>query len=64
MVDKILVQEIAGEIDIDGLWYWLWQRDYRRHADKFPVDLLKQLIECSDKMNEVEKILSEEGYVL
>ncbi len=63
MIDENIKKEIAEEIDIEGLWYFIYDRQYRNHANNFPVDLLKQIIECSDKMNALEKILEEEKYI-
>lgn len=64
MIDENIKQEIAEEIDIDGLWYWIMNRYYRQHADNFSVDTLKKIIGCADTMIELEKLLEEENYIL
>jgi len=55
---------IAGEIDNEGLWYWIQNRYYRRYANVFSMETLKKIIEAGDILDEVEKLLEEEGYLL
>ena len=57
-------EEIASEIDNEGLWYWIQNGYYRRYANVFSMQTLKRIIETKDILNELEKLLEEEGYLL
>lgn len=55
---------IAGEIDNEGLWYWIQNGYYRRYATVFSMITLKKILEAKDILDELEKLLEEEGYIL
>jgi len=55
---------IAGEIDNEGLWYWIQNGYYRRYATVFSMETLKKIIEAGDILDKLEKLLEEEGYLL
>lgn len=57
-------EEIASEIDNEGLWYWIQNGYHRRHANVFSMYILKKIIEAKDILNELEKLLEDEGYLL
>ena len=58
-----ITEQIAGEIDNEGLWYWIWQKFYRRYANKISPELLNKLIGLADDMEEVRKLLQDNDYL-
>lgn len=57
-------KEIASEIDNEGLWYWIQNGYYRRYATIFSMQTLKKILTAKDILDELEKLLKEEGYLL
>ena len=57
-------KEIGSAIDNEGLWYWIQNGYYRRYANVFPMLTLKKILEAKDILDELEKLLEEEGYIL
>ncbi len=57
-------EEIASEIDNEGLWYWIQNGYYRRYANVFSMQTLKRIIETRDMLDEIENLLKDEGYIL
>lgn len=55
--------KIADDIDIDGLWYWINNRYYRRYATEISPALLKKVIELADLMDDVEKEFEKEKLI-
>lgn len=55
--------KIADDIDIDGLWYWIQNRYYRRYATEISPALLKKAIKLADLMDDIEKEFEQEKLI-
>ena len=56
-------EEIISNIDHEGLWYWIWQKYYRRWANEIPMEVLREMMKLSEQMETVRKMLDVRGFL-
>jgi hypothetical protein len=55
--------EIAGNIDNEGLWYWIWQKFYTEYKDDIDPELYSNLESLSIYMENIRKVMEDKGYL-